>query len=379
MHTIKNCYIDTYLIYNAIRDCFVGKMNRDEVYVELSKCSYMIYTPNQIRELYLTGGIDAIAPFIITMAKKYYIEIMTRDVHFAPIEYQTRYEPASQKTRIISIQSIKQLIFDYIVVIALGKLFENHFGAYQSASIPGRGQSHTKEAIEDWVRNDPKGTRYYIKTDVVNYFHSIDHELLYEMINKYVKDETVLYLIRVTFNTYDEIGLSIGSYMSQYLANFFMSDVYHIFSEKQLKTRRDTTHNMVKHIVIYMDDILIFFQNKSDMEKVYTALTKCIKDKKLELHNTIMKEFKPNDFIDIIGYRFYRDHTTIRKRTYKRMFKLAKRTEKHGMTVNKAYKFIAYNGIILSSDYNKLCRRYAFPSAIYHAKQKISRHDRLSS
>ena len=375
MHALKHANFSRELVYRSILKCFKGKTDRTDVCSLISKQTKGLFTTDEVRMHIKCEGIEFFQPYIESLATDYYIEITRRHVYFEPIITQVIVEESSNKVRELSIQSLKQLIFDYIAVEMLDPVFKNHFGPYQSASIKGRGQRHSKEAIEKWVRSNPEGTRYYIKTDVVDYFHSINHTLLLKMIRKYVYDETLLYLVETILATYGR-GLSIGSYLSQYLANLYMNDTYHFLAEQLIKTRRGVTRNLVTYVIVYMDDILVFCKNESDANKVYKKLAKFMYKKKLELHNTIIKEFKYGDYIDIIGFKIYKDHTAIRPRIYKRIRKLVLSKRRYKISLKDAYAISSYNGIRSATNSNNFDSRYKFNELLENSKNKISDFDK---
>ena len=67
-----------------------------------------------------------------------------------------------------------------------------------------------------------------------------------EFLRKYIKNEPLLNLIEKLIGTF-EAGLSIGSYLSQYLCNVFLSQIYHEIAEKNVSDQeekgRDHTTN----------------------------------------------------------------------------------------------------------------------------------------
>ena len=79
-------------------------------------------------------------------------------------------------------------------------------------------------------------------------------------------------VIAVVFFLIDafEYGLSIGSYLSQFLANYYLSKAY-IYASQQFKVRKrkDGTVKKVRiasHVLFQMDDIIFFGRSKKDMK-----------------------------------------------------------------------------------------------------------------
>ena len=74
-----------------------------------------------------------------------------------------------------------------------------------------------------------------------------------------------------------------------------------------------------------MDDIMLMSTNSKDIHKAVKQLIKYAKDKlglEIKVDWFVSKiDVKDSDtqFIDMMGYRIYRWHTTIRRRTFKRI------------------------------------------------------------
>lgn len=90
-------------------------------------------------------------------------EIIQNNIKFKPIWYKNKIDASSQKVRRIGIQNIKQQIYDYIAVEAMGDILKR-IGEYQCAALKGRGQSYGIKAIKRWMRN--KNIRYAGQCDI---------------------------------------------------------------------------------------------------------------------------------------------------------------------------------------------------------------------
>lgn len=185
----------------AVRDFLRGKSGRREVQALLDEY----------------GGEEELARSLAA-------EIRERRVTVAPIQYFNRIEPINGKHRIIGRETPKHQCFDYIAVNGLAEMLMAKIGDYQTASIPGRGQIFAKHAIEKWIR-EPRA-RYFIKLDIRKFYPSIDQDVLRAMLARDVKNEALLYLVGVLLDQFPH-GLNIGSFLSQYLANYYASRAYH--------------------------------------------------------------------------------------------------------------------------------------------------------
>ena len=192
-------------------------------------------------------------------------ELLNEEFVWKPIWYTHRWE--NGKLRRIGIQDIKQQLYDYIAVEGLAEVLRKKIGYYQCAAISNKGQVMGMRAIKRWLRN--KGLRYAWKGDARHYYENIDIDKLKELLERYVDNKLLLKLTYALIESFEK-GLSIGSYLSQYLANFYMSFAYH-YAEELCKTRkhRNGTEEKVRMIrkqIFYMDDIMFASNSLKDLK-----------------------------------------------------------------------------------------------------------------
>lgn len=324
-----------------------------------------------------------LVPFI---AQEMLKEIKERDITLKEIAYQQRIDKSSGKIRDIGITSIKQQVYDYICVNALKPLFDAKIGYYQCSSIKGRGQKHAKKAIEKCIRQKHRRARYVIKSDVKKCYKSIRHKILFKFLERDLKNDDVLYLVEFLVSTYanDGIGLCIGTYLSQYLANYFLSYAYHFSTERAYvvrKQRRSTYKKEIRpftRVVFYMDDMVFIGAGKKYMKKAFKLVINYLKEELwLELKHDnyqVIDLYREKAFVDVVGFRFYVDRTTIRKRIYKRICADVKKIEKHaGNTdVKICRSFMSRHGFVKNSNSVKYRRKSKYDNIFKIAKKVIS-------
>ena len=64
-----------------------------------------------------------------------------------------------------------------------------------------------------------------LKCDVKNYFASINHEILYQLILRKIKDTKVLWLIKRIIDSTPSPGVPIGNLTSQIFANLYLNEL----------------------------------------------------------------------------------------------------------------------------------------------------------
>lgn len=133
---------------------------------------------------------------------------------------------------------------------------------------------------------------------------------------------------------------------------------------------------MVSHAITYMDDMIIFCRTKKDRNRVYEKLKQLLAYKELKIHHTLCAKIVKGACIDAFGFKFYTDHTIVRKRIHKRIIKLKHKIYNDGITLHNAYKLVSYNGILVHSDSVKFMRQHNLKPYIDQARQKISEHDK---
>lgn len=151
------------------------------------------------------------------------------DGTFTTSEYKTMtiYEP---KERLIyKLPYYPDRIVHHAIMNILEKIWVNSMVTDTYANIKGRGIHSCAKKLKHVLYKDPEGTKYCLKVDIRKYYPSVDHDILKKIIQRHIKCTKTLALI---FDIIDsEKGLPIGNYLSQYLANLFLSSLDHSMKE----------------------------------------------------------------------------------------------------------------------------------------------------
>ena len=378
---------DRKLIQRAVYKCLKKKYKRNDVHRMFAE--YTGLSADFIRRVLNEFGIKGLKPLVEMVIDGVREEIIQNNIKFKPIWYKNKIDASSQKVRRIGIQNIKQQIYDYIAVEAMGDILKR-IGEYKCAALKGRGQSYGIKALKRWMRN--KNIRYTGQCDIKKCYPSIDRNKLLEFLEKHIKNKPLLGLIRRLVMTFDT-GLSIGSYLSQYLCNLFLSQVYHAVAERMYRVRKKRNGtkkriNLVKHQLFFMDDMLILGTNASDIHKAMDMIMQKAKEMGLEIKDswsvftTVSKSKDDGHFIDIMGVRIYRQHTTIRRRVFLRV----RRAYKNALALIKqsknvplwlARKCMSYKGILDNTESHNIKKKYNTSKIIHICKGVISRESKV--
>ena len=129
-------------------------------------------------------------------------------------------------------------ITHHAIMNVLEPIFVSTFTADTYSCIKKRGIHKLLRNLKHDLK-DVSGTTYCLKFDIKKFYPSIDHHTLKTLLRRKFKDQDLLWLL-------DEIidsapGLPIGNYLSQYLANFYLTPEE---MKKQLEELLHILHNM---------------------------------------------------------------------------------------------------------------------------------------
>lgn len=192
------------------------------------------------------------------------------------------YEPKLRHitaTRIVDRQ-IQRSLCDTTIYRLLTKSF-----IYSNAACQvGKG---TDFALNDFKKQLRKhyqhyGTDgYYLKCDVHHFFESINHDILKEKLRKKISDKHILFMLFEVIDSFGEVGLGLGSQISQLLALFYLDEMDHYIKEK-LK---------IKTYTRYMDDFILVSNNKQTLLLAKQFINKHLQSLKLSLnHKTTLQK-----------------------------------------------------------------------------------------
>jgi len=372
-------------VSNAVRDCLTGSKGKNKKSKLSRRDTIILFAEysgkpiDYIKGIVKTkqhGEINRIIELVIDGIIE---EIKVQNYKVKPIWYTTKIDGCSGKERRIGIQGIKQQLYDYIAVYALDEVLGKKIGFYQCSAIPKKGQLMGARTIARWLKNTDM--RYAWKGDIQHFYESIDKEVLMSRLKKCVKDKPLLHLVQFLINTFDK-GLAIGSFLSQYLANFYLSYAYHYASEKLFKIRRKKDGRNVRvklcyHVLFYMDDLLLIGKSLSDLKMAARRLMKFISD---ELHVKVKDSYQFIDldtgYIDMMGYKVSRKCMTIRSRIFKRARRAIVSVvrfihEEKPIPLKLAQRTVSLYGWIKNSNSRRFSRRYHVADAVRASKKTI--------
>ncbi len=165
-------------------------------------------------------------------------------------------------------------------------------------------------------KNNTK-TCWILKCDIKKFFANIDHQILKNILAKYIGDEDILWLLGQVINSFctgeeTGIGLPLGNLTSQLFVNIYMNE-FDQFVKHKLKT---------KYYIRYCDDFVILSEDRKFLAKTISLIQNFLFEKlKLELHPDKIYIKTMASGVDFLGWVNFPDHRILRTSTKRRMSK----------------------------------------------------------
>lgn len=248
-------------------------------------------------------------------------------------------------------------IIQWAIMLQLEPIFCKVFTSFTCASLKNRGIHKASTLLTSYMK-DVKGTQYTLKIDVRKFYPNINHEVLKRMLRKKFKDAELLELLDMIIDSYPgEKGVPIGSYLSQFLANFYLAYFDHWLKEKK----------GVKYVIRYMDDIVILHHSKSFLHKLRKDIDIYMKEL-LKLNIKENWQVFPTAIrgVDFVGYRHFYGYKLLRKTTckhFKKKMLLIKKKVLNDIqiTFNEWCSVNSYKGWLAWCNSFRLVQKYIVP------------------
>lgn len=274
---------------------------------------------------------------------------------------------------------VYDLILQWAVILVMKPYFEKGMYEWSCGSVTGRGGLYGKKYLARYIRNNPKKIKYCAKGDIYHFFQSVPVEKFKKDLDNKIRDKKFLEVVNMILDCnmieyrgeIVDIGLPIGFYTSQHFANWYLQGFDH-FIKEQLH---------IKCYVRYVDDFVLLGPNKKELHKALFAISEYLATLGLKLKSNYQvfrfiytdKNGKERGrFIDFMGYRFYRDKVTIRRKTfYKMMRKFKKVSKLKIIDVHSARQVTCYMGYIKHTNSYRLFNEKIKPLVNIGACKKI--------
>lgn len=214
---------------------------------------------------------------------------------FHPLQHMTTHE---RKERSVWFACDEDNEIMRPVAQVLSRYLIPKFSGRSYSSIKGRGLLSMVRKTKQLASLYKEG--YCLVIDIKKCFENMKTGMLMNELCKYVKDVKVLRFIKRRLEDCPVQGLPIGLPFSSYLANMVLTDTDRMCERNNLDEVR------------FMDDIVVFCNNKEKAKDVLLLLTKNLSDKGLTIKNNV-RITPVSKGIIFCGFKIWPTHVLLRK------------------------------------------------------------------
>jgi len=271
-----------------------------------------IITPNALKQAYNdinknSSGIDDIT--FTNFEEDFNTNISTlvtniiKDEYIPePIEKIDINKPNSNETRPIALSSLKDKIVQKVLYNDLNLYFNKIFSSNSYAYRPNKSTLDAIQQTSKYIKTH----QYILKADIDNFFETIDHNKLLAILDKHIKDKSIIRLISLflqiggfakqNYSNHFE-GVYQGDILSPLLSNIYLNEMDKFLEEKDI------------YFIRYADDFILFCKSKQQSKDYEKLLKKFLKtlNLKIQKEKTIITNIKSG--FNFLGINF-RNNTT---------------------------------------------------------------------
>lgn len=246
------------------------------------------------------------------------IQHQLKEKRYQPGNYRVFqiYEP---KPRQISAAPFIDRVVHHALMNIVNPIFETSLIFDTYANRIGKGTHRAIKRYQYFLRR----YNFVLKCDIRKYFQSIDHNILKGIIQNKIADLDTLWLLdKIIDNSPNQVevqsffqgdnlfinldrkkGLPIGNLTSQYFANYYLNSLDHYIKEKL----------RCKGYLRYVDDFVLFSNNKTDLKNWKSEIEKFLVDLRLKLNYQRTSLFAANVPFPFLGQIITREKRRLKK------------------------------------------------------------------
>ena len=222
------------------------------------------------------------------------------------------------KPRDIHKACVRDRLLHHALYRTLSPFFERTFISDSNSCQIGKGTHRALKRFKEFIgivsQNNTR-TAWVLKCDIRKFFANIDQATLLAIMNRYIPDHNILWLLSIIIGSFDSgtkgVGLPLGNLTSQLLVNIYMNE-FDKFVKHKLKA---------KYYIRYADDFTLVSRDSEYLERILPLMQDFLRNNlKLSMHPNKISISTVASGVDFLGWVHFPDHSVLRTATKRRMF-----------------------------------------------------------
>jgi retron-type reverse transcriptase len=226
------------------------------------------------------------------------------------------------KKRLISAAPFRDRVVHHALCNLIEPIFEKSFIFDSYANRIGKGTHKALDRATYFARR----FKYVLICDIRQFFPSIDHAVLFDILKRKIHDEDILWLVgkilqsgigvlseeyQMVYFSGDDLsaihrprGLPIGNLTSQFWANCHLNPFDH-FVNRELRC---------EGYLRYVDDFLLFSNDRKELRDWRELIIERLMDFRLTLHEQKAQPRPVSEGIPFLGFRIFPEYRRLKRR-----------------------------------------------------------------
>ena len=211
------------------------------------------------------------------------------------------------KVRVLSIPTIRDRVVQGALKLILEPIFEADF---QPGSFGYRPKKTPQAAVQRVSEAIVQGKTFVVDLDLRAYFDTVRHHIVVKKVAKRVKDDDVMYLLKMIMKATGKRGVPQGGVISPLISNIYLNEVDRML-EKAKEVTRNGRWTRIEY-VRFADDLVVLVDAHPRHEWLRRAVVKRIRQELAKLlvevneEKTRIVDLTRGESFGFLGFEFRR-------------------------------------------------------------------------
>lgn len=244
------------------------------------------------------------------------IELLMQTYNPQPLKMFILRDP---KTRKISKSTFRDRVVHHAICNIIEPVFDKRFIYDSFANRLGKGTLNAIKRFDEFKRKVSKNNTircYVLKADIKNYFGTVNHQILLQILDQRIKDEKVMWLIRKILANHkgegSNRGMPLGNLTSQFFANVYLNELDQFVKHKL----------RAKYYIRYVDDFVILHYSRRLLDEHKNKIEQFLRERlDIKLHPDKSQVLKLEKGVGFLGFRVFYHHKLLAKKNMRKFEK----------------------------------------------------------